>query len=73
MKYPDLIGRESWEWGVSEVCNEEKDPPKNWGKKPSPRETLIGKKSGRPQDKVIVVVECYCFLYIYIYIIVELA
>ena len=42
--------------GRAEVCSAEKNPPKNWGKKPSPSETLIGRKSGRPQGKVIVVV-----------------
>ena len=41
-------------------------PPEDWGKKPSPRGTLSGRKSGRPQGKVIV--ECYCY---YINIIVE--
>ena len=30
--------------------------PRDWGKKPSPRGTLSGRKSGRPQGKVIVVV-----------------
>ena len=44
-------------------------PPEDWGKKLSPRGTLSGGKSGRPQGKVIVVVvECYCY---YIDIIVE--
>ena len=44
-----------------------KDPPKNWGKEPSPRGTLSGTKSDRPLSRVIVV-ECYCY---YIDIIVE--
>ena len=60
MKYPCVIGRERWVWEVSEVRNEEEVPPKIWGKTPSPRETLIGRKSGRPLSEVIV--ECYiCF------------
>ena len=33
-----------------------KVPPKNWGKKPSPRGTVIGRKPGRPQGEMIVVV-----------------
>ena len=64
MKYPVVIGRESWVWEVSEVCIEEKYPPKNWGKKPSPRISLIGGKSGRPLGKVTVVVVVVVVLYL---------
>ena len=66
---PDGVGRESWDRvGQASVGWLALRSPQDWGKKPSPRGTLSGRKSGRPQGKVIVVVvvECYCFLYIYI-------
>ena len=60
----DEIGRGGWERGGRKSAVK-KNPPKNWGKEPSPRVTLSGTKSDRPLSRVIVVVvECYCFLYI---------
>ena len=47
-------------------------PPRIWGKKPSPRRSLVKVETERPHDIVIVVVvgvvvvECYCFLRIII-------
>ena len=65
MMCPDCVGRESWDWvGRASVGWLTLKSPQDWGKKLSPRGTLSGRKSGRPQGKVIV--ECYCFLYIYI-------
>ena len=51
----DEIGRDDWVRG-GRKSTVKTNPPKNWGKEPSPRETLSGRKSGRPQGKVIVVV-----------------
>ena len=79
LKYPNVVGRDIWEWGGLKSAVKKETPPKNWGKKPSLGETLIGEKTGRPQGKVIVVVvvvvvvECYCILYILLLLYRDLA
>ena len=57
MMCPDCIGRESWDWvGQASVGWLALKSPQDWGKKPSPRGTLSGRKSDRPLSRVIVVV-----------------
>jgi len=51
LKCPNVVGRGIWERGGLKSAVNEATPPKNWGKKPSPRETLIGEKRAVPGVK----------------------
>ena len=79
MKCPHGVGRESWERvGRASMGWLALNSPMELGMKPSPRGTLFGRKSDRPECKVIVVVVVvvvvvvlivfvvYCFIYVFV-------
>ena len=70
MRWPDLRGRESWDWAEQNSLYKKRIPPTRWGRNPSSEWERVGASRAVRLQAVVIVVVVVEYYYYYIIIIV---